>query len=125
MLVLLQGIFTYGLGLLLATLQVFVRDTAQVIGILLTVWMFVTPLFWAPALLDDIAPYLPALKQNPMYHLVFAWRDVLMAGQPAQAFLPEDSITHSVGIFALWSLGAFVVGYVFFALSQRRFADEV
>jgi lipopolysaccharide transport system permease protein len=124
-LVALQGLFTYGLGLLLATLQVFVRDTAQVIGILLTVWMFITPLFWAPALLPDIEPYLGALQINPMYHLVFVWRVVLMGDSVPEAFVEGDTVAHSLGVFSLWALGAFLVGYVFFALSQRRFADEV
>lgn len=127
LLVVLQGLFTYGLGLFLATLHVFVRDTAQVIGILITVWMFITPLFWAPELLpaEEVAKYIDALKVNPMYHLVFVWRSVLMGGIPEAAFVEGDQVAHSLMLFATWSVAVFVVGYVFFALSQRRFADEV
>jgi lipopolysaccharide transport system permease protein len=137
-LVLLQGLFTYGLGLLLATLHVFVRDTAQVIGILLTVWMFVTPLFWSPGLLppDAVGPYLPFIQANPTYHLVYVWRDILMdrvqlASMPdgaliaEKAFVATDTVPHSLLVFAAWAFGMFALGYVFFALSQRRFADEV
>ncbi|MEO0649808.1 MAG: ABC transporter permease [Planctomycetota bacterium] len=126
-LVVLQGLFTYGLGLFLATLHVFVRDTAQVIGILITVWMFITPLFWAPELLppEEVAKYIDALQVNPMYHLVFVWRNVLMGGIPAEAFVEGDAVGHSVLLFSAWAIGVFVVGYIFFALSQRRFADEV
>ena len=126
-LVALQGLFTYGLGLLLATLHVFVRDTSQVIGILITVWMFITPLFWAPKLLpaEEVAKYIDALQVNPMYHLVYVWRHVLMGGIPSEAFVEGDTVGHSLVVFSAWAAGTFVFGYLFFALSQRRFADEV
>jgi lipopolysaccharide transport system permease protein len=124
-LVVLQGLFTYGLGLLLATMQVFVRDTAQLVSLLMTVWMFLTPLFWAPAIVPDVAPYIDALRGNPLYHLVYAWRSVLMSDVPVQAFPAGDSFGHSLTVFGVWAVAAFLVGFLFFIFSQRRFADEV
>lgn len=132
----LQAVFTYGLGLALATLNVFLRDTAQVMGILVTVWMFVTPIFWAPELIPDdeatgrssIEPYLGIIQTNPLYHLVFVWRSVLMHEQPGFIFAGSEygpSFYGSLATFALWALGSFVVGYALFIVSQRRFADEV
>ena len=81
LLLVLQILFTYGLAMFLATLQVFLRDTAQVVSILVTVWMFVTPLFWVPEVIPEIAPYLSWIEANPMNHLVYAWREVLMGVQ--------------------------------------------
>ncbi|MDF1800250.1 MAG: ABC transporter permease [Planctomycetota bacterium] len=77
-LLVLQILFTYGLAMFLATLQVFLRDTAQVVAIVVTVWMFLTPLFWVPEAIPQIGGYLPFIEGNPMNHLVFAWREVLM-----------------------------------------------
>jgi lipopolysaccharide transport system permease protein len=122
----LQVLFSYGLGLLLATLHVFLRDTAQIAGIFVTVWMFVTPIFWVPYLpgiRESIAPYLGWIEGNPMAHLLYAWRYVLMHAEPVEIF-PHDPLV-SVGVFALWAFGAFVVGYSVFLLGKSRFADEV
>lgn len=80
-LLVLQILFTYGLTMLLATLQVFLRDTAQVVAIGVTVWMFLTPLFWVPEAIPQIGPYLGWIEHNPMNHLVYAWREVLMGVQ--------------------------------------------
>jgi hypothetical protein len=35
------------------------------------------------------------------------------------------NMVDSVRIFAYWAVGAFVIGFTFFGLAQRRFADEV
>ena len=77
-LLVLQILFTYGLTMFLATLQVFLRDTAQVISIVVTVWMFLTPLFWVPEVIPAIGPYQAMIEVNPMHDLVYAWREVLM-----------------------------------------------
>jgi len=122
----LQTLLAYGFGLALATTNVTLRDTAQVTGLALTVWMFVTPIFWMPELpgiRDSIAPYLDWILANPAYHLVYAWRHVLMSAEPDFAF--GTSIAHSVGILGIWALAAFVGGYALFIRGERRFADEV
>jgi len=183
-LLLLQILFTYGLVLILATLQVFLRDTAQMVSIGITVWMFLTPLFWVPEAIPQISKYVPWIQINPMNHLVFAWREVLMnvsgvlttvqdsvngntiyqanealsrAGFSPERLLSFDNpsteaiqrtnellgqiepptnvvvtqlhlshdLVQSVGIFGIWAVGLFVVGFCFFIMAQRRFADEV
>ena len=129
-LLLLQGLFTLGLAFFVAALQVFLRDTAQIVTVVTTVWMFLTPIFWHPVLIPagedgvrSIDQYMWAVELNPMYHLVYAWRVCLMSSEPALAF--TQSFGASVATFGAWALGAFVVGYAFFVLCQRRFADEV
>ena len=132
--VVLQGLFTYGLVLLTSTLQVFLRDTAQLVGILSSVWMFTTPIFWVPELMRSaVREYMPLIRANPLYHLVQAWRGTLMGdlSVPANEYVaggPVSSVAavpHHLLVFAAWALGAYAVGYCFFVLSQRRFADEV
>ena len=123
----LQVLFAYGLGLLLATLQVFLRDTLQLAGLLMTVWMFLTPVFWVASAeaMPSVAPYIDSLRPNPLYHLVYAWRWVLMGAEPESAFDAGDAFGTSLATFAAWTAGVLVVGYLFFLRSQRRFADEV
>lgn len=131
LLLLLQTVFAYGLILLTSTLQVFLRDTLQLVGILATVWMFATPLFWVPELLTGADAYLPLIRANPAYHLVTAWRAALMGELVVQGpsgpihLIDPAEIPGHVATFALWAVCAFVLGYTVFVLSQRRFADEV
>lgn len=122
----LQIMFTYGLALLVATLHVFLRDTAQIVGMLVTVWMFLTPVFWVPELpgiQEAIAPYRAWIDANPMSHLLYAWRWILMGGEPQIAF--QASFLGALGVLALWAAGAWILGYAAFVLGKRHFADEV
>jgi len=54
-LIVLQSAFTIGLGYFLSTLNLFLRDTFHLIGVLTMVWMFGTPIFY-PAHLVESAP---------------------------------------------------------------------
>lgn len=145
----LQVLFTYGVVLFVSTMQVFLRDTAQVVSIVATVWMFLTPLFWVPEAIPEIGPYIPLIEANPFHHLVYAWREILMGitelatsleGYTNGFVIPEKNLEPgvdiqpldamhdyiaSIKIFAVWAVGVFAAGYAFFIMSQRRFADEV
>lgn len=127
----LQTVFTYGLVLLTSTLQVFLRDTQQFIGIIVTVWMFGTPLFWVPEAIPGIETYMPLIQANPVYSLVMAWRGSMMGdltvthdGIP-RVIVDTASIGGHVAVFSVWAFASFLIGYAVFVLSQRRFADEV
>ncbi len=62
-----------GLGWLLSALGVFVRDVANIIGILLTFGFWLTPIFWTK---DMIPPeYQVYLCLNPMFYIVQGYRD--------------------------------------------------
>jgi lipopolysaccharide transport system permease protein len=129
---LVQALFTYGLVLFCSTLQVFLRDTIQIVGLLTTVWMLLTPVFWVPELMGEaLERHLPWIRVNPAYHLVSAWRGALMgdlvvptASRVMHPVVSADVPLH-LGVLALWGLGSYALGYTFFVFSQRRFADEV
>ena len=120
----LQALFTAGLGLLLATLQVFVRDTAHVLAVGLTLWMFATPLFWVPSpeVRPGIDAWLGFVDANPMHHLLYVWRAGLMGREPDLCF--GASVGRSLAIFAVWAAGFFALGHTAFVLGARRFPDE-
>jgi len=121
----LQLLLTLGLGLGLAASQVLFRDTQPILATLLTVWMFVTPIFWVPSaeILPGIERWLPLVEANPVHHLVYLWRSVLMNGEPALVF--NGSFEHSLLALCLWSGGLFVAGSIFFFRVERHLADEV
>jgi len=125
LLLVLQLLFTSGLGLGLAACQVALRDTREVLGVVLTVGMFLTPIFWVPSpeLLPGVEPWLGLVELNPAHHLVYLWREVLMGGRPAVVF--GGSFAGSLLQLALWSVASFAAGSWLFFRAQRHFADEV
>lgn len=108
-----QILLTLGLSYLLATSGVFLRDLAQIIGFVLTLWFFTTPICYPDTSLP--AELLPILGKNPLYVLVRGYRAVLLEGSA-----PEWS-----SLWKLWlvSIGVFFLGYRWFSKLQRSFAD--
>lgn len=124
-LVLVQLCLTHGLGLACAALHVGLRDTAPLLTVVLTVLMFVTPVFWLPsaAALPELERWMPLVEANPLHHLLAAWRGVLLAGRPEDVFhMPVGA--HLAALLP-WALGAYALGRVAFARFEERFADEV
>lgn len=125
LLLLLQVLFTVGLGLLASALHVFVRDVQPTLVALLTVGMFVTPVFWVPApeVLPAVAEWRGWIAANPLNDLLYTWRHVLLSARPELAF--DTPFGLALARLAAWSLASFVLGHAFFSASRRRFADEV
>ena len=42
------GLFAVGIGWIVSSLQVYLRDTAQVLSVILTFWFWITPIFILP-----------------------------------------------------------------------------
>lgn len=110
-----QLLFAVGMNWVMASLGVFLRDILQMIGLVLTAWMFLTPIFYpenvVPARLQIV------LWLNPMARLVRYYRMVLLGGN-----LPDP-----VGLAAL-AIGAmlvFLFGYFWFSKTKSMFADVV
>ena len=112
-----QGVFTYGITLFLSTLQVFLRDTLQVVAVLTTVWMFATPIFYPAVLVEQRrgGQFAWILDVNPMHWLIDSYRDVLIFGEWPAAF--------DLGRFAVVALVALALGSTFFMRQKRQFPD--
>ena len=108
-----QILFTAGVSWFLAALGAFVRDLGQVIGFLMTVWFFITPICYP----EDSLP-LPAravLAKNPIYVLVRGYRAIFLESHAPQ-FGP---------LWKLWLVAAvvFVAGHAWFYKLRKSFAD--
>ncbi len=110
----LQAVFTLGLGYLLATLNLLLRDVYHLVGVGLTIWMFMTPIFY-PARMVHEAGLGWVLQANPMYWLIDSYRRVLIYG-----LWPQPPIVAAFGTVALL---LFAAGSAFFLAQKPRFPD--
>jgi lipopolysaccharide transport system permease protein len=110
---LLVGLFAIGVGWIVASLQVYLRDTAQVLAVILVFWFWVTPIFIAEQQIP--ARFRFILHLNPLALLVRAYRDRLLSYR-----VPS---LHDFAIVTAYAITAFVAGGLFFRHLKRGFAD--
>jgi lipopolysaccharide transport system permease protein len=73
-------IFALGVGLILGVINVFVRDVAQVMNVVLQLLFWLTPIVYMPTI---IPPRLQTfIELNPMAHLVADFQSVILYGRP-------------------------------------------
>jgi ABC-type polysaccharide/polyol phosphate export permease len=103
--------FALGVGFLVATLNVFYRDVAHIIQIILSAWFYFTPILFS---LDFVAPhYRWILRLNPMLYVLNGFRLAIYYG-----LLPSVA---SVAMSLMCGLVALIVGYKVF----RRYENSL
>ncbi len=66
-------IFALGLSWIVSALNVFVRDVSHLVGVIMQVGFWVTPIFWDMHIMPVKLQFF--LKINPMYYIVQGYRD--------------------------------------------------
>lgn len=128
---LVQVAFTMGVAFILATLNVFYRDTGVIMEVVMQAWFFLTPIFYPADLLPEWKVLwgisLPVRRLtyilNPMASIIASYRSVLYgftSGDPpaAPAF---DFFSRTI----VTSLICLVIGYAVFTRYSHRFGEEV
>lgn len=102
-----------GAGWLLAALGVYVRDVAQIVGLVTTALLFFTPIFYPPTGVPEALRGMVAF--NPLAVQVQSMRDVLIWGRIPDAvpFL----VSLSIGWASAW------IGLLWFSSTSDGFAD--
>lgn len=115
MLMIPQILFTLGICWFLAASGVFLRDLAQVIGLLLTLWFFLTPICYPETSLP--AALAPILMKNPLFQFVRGYREMLL----------EATLPSLPALLKLWGIAllTFFAGHAWFGRLKRSFADVV
>lgn len=80
-----QQTLAYAIGIIFATLSVFIRDIKQFVGVLTQLWFWLTPIVYVMTILPE--RWVPLFLLNPFFHIVNALRDALML-QSHPALLP-------------------------------------
>ena len=78
-LLLIQVLFSVGLGITLGVLNVFFRDVGQLFAVVLQFWFWLTPVVYPVSILPEFAQ--KALRFNPMTNIIASYQGVLVNGQ--------------------------------------------
>ena len=110
--ILLLSIFSLGLGLLLSTATVYFADMLPVYNVLLTIWLYATPVIYPMEIVPQQWHWL--FRINPIYYFVEAFREPLLIG-----VVPGWEIWLPAMGFAL---GTFLVGGLVFTARSSEYA---
>lgn len=108
-------IFVVGLSWALSSLGVYLRDVGQLIGLIITVVMFLTPIFYPASALP--VEYQPLIYLNPLTPPIEMTRGVLYWGK-----LPDFSM---LAIYTACSLACAMLGFAWFQETRKGFADVI
>ena len=109
------SVFSIGLGWVFSAVNVFYRDTGQILGVITNMWFWLTPIVW----IMDIIPreYQSIIKLNPMYYIVDGYKTSFIYHAPFWQ-------NYELGIY-FWSVSLFifVIGGLTFRKLKPEFAD--
>lgn len=106
-LIVIQLIFSLGVGLIVGVLNVFFRDVGYLVSLGLQLWFWLTPIVYSADILPDPVRFLLAL--NPMATLIAGWQKTLVfQSEPAWGAIGFVALV-SVSLMAMgvWLLGRF------------------
>ncbi|MBQ9276750.1 MAG: ABC transporter permease [Clostridia bacterium] len=108
----LPAIFLFSLGLALALCSIYVRfrDIKHLYNVFLTLWMYLTPVFYAPSLLSDKVR--TVLFVNPMYHYLNYFRDLIVGTVPSWQ---THVLIYAIGIVTM------LLGWLVFKSQRKSF----
>ena len=104
-------IFTLGMGLILSAVSVFLRDMFYIYGIVMTLWMYLTPIMYDINLIS--VNYQKFFKLNPLYHYINFARRIILYGEMPTPF--------TFAVCAISALGTLLIGVIVFKKTQDKF----
>jgi lipopolysaccharide transport system permease protein len=110
-----QLLLTLGASWLVSSLGVFLRDIAQGITLVLTAWMYLTPIIYPESIVPE--RYRGLIDLNPFTALIRNYRQTMLEGSN-----PDWT---GLAYFSLFAIVIFCFGYWWFAKTRKNFADVV
>ena len=105
--------YSIGVSWFLSSLAVYIRDVAQTTGLITSVLMFTSPVFYPSSALPE--RYQPLLYLNPLTLVIEQFRDVVIWGR-----MPDwkaTSLSLALSLAVAW------LGFAWFQKTRRGFAD--
>lgn len=108
-------VFTVGISLPLAALNIFFRDIRYLVGVVLLMWFYITPVIYPVDLVPDRYRFL--FDINPNAILVNVYRRILLQGVSPGT----ERLLLGIGFVLL----TFLIGYYLFKRMEAGFADRI
>ncbi len=111
-------IFSVGFSLMLSALTVYFRDIMHLYSVILTLWMYLTPIIYPIEIIQNAKGHMAHLvmtviRCNPLYHYVTYFRDVMMYNTVPS--LKENAVCLGLALFFL------LLGAVIFKKAEKKF----
>ncbi len=107
-------LLTIGLGFILSLVNGVVRDIGNILGVLLTFLMFLTPVLYAKPRVGILALF---SNYNPLYYLVSAPRDLVLTG--------ASSELNGFFVTSIISIIIFIACLIIFHITETRVAERI
>ncbi|SEU15319.1 ABC transporter permease [Paenibacillus sp. NFR01] len=104
-------LFSVGVGLILCSMVIFFRDIEHLYGVVLTAWMYATPIIYPAISMPD--KFLFILNANPLYYFVTHFREGLLYGR-----IPSFELNLQCFNYAILTL---IAGVYMFRSRQDKF----
>lgn len=109
------ALVSLGCAFFVSALTVYLRDIPYLVGIILQIMFFLTPIFYPETMVP--AQYRFMMNYNPMTHIVQHGRELLLFGQ----------VPSMKSIAVVWCVSIIIcqLGYVWFLKAKKGFADVI
>jgi len=127
-----QAVFTFGLGLMLATLTAHFRDVPQFVTIVLQLWFWMTPIVYFRQQLETLFPFARLLvKANPLFHLTNLYQNILFLQTVGYDTLPNtlvpvtDRFLLKFGVMGVLAVAVALAAVVFYDKLRAELPDQI
>lgn len=104
-------LFVLGIGFILSCVSVFLRDMFYIYSIILTIWNYMTPVFYSIEILPTKLQTI--FKFNPLYLYITGIRSIVLAGERPSLI--------QLGFMALYGIITLFIGLIVFRKKQDKF----
>jgi lipopolysaccharide transport system permease protein len=107
-----QFLMTYGISLIVSSINLFFRDLERLTAIFTTLLFYFTPIIYPETMIPE--KYKPLINLNPLAPLMISWRNLFLKGQLESA---------SLLICLSYSIFAFMIGFLIYRKLSWKFAE--
>lgn len=107
-----QLLMVYGLSLMISSINLFFRDMEKLVGILITLVFYFTPIIYPEKMIPERLQYL--INFNPLAPLMISWRNMFLNGTVEPVYLMVST---------LFAIVAFAAGFTVYRKLSWKFAE--
>ena len=108
-------VIAVGVSLLIAAAAVYLKDVGNVISVIVTVLMYISPVFFP---LDAVPEdFRVVCEMNPMTYIIENFRNVVLYGRPVDG--------HFFAVSCAAAFAVYLAGYAVFMRTKEGFADVI